>query len=269
MKKPLDLENIAKTIRKIILTISYESKVGHIGSSFSIVEILVILYFSFLRINPRKPKWHDRDRFILSKGHAAPALYATLALRGFFPQRNLSKYCKDKGLLEEHPKHTVLGIEISTGSLGHGISIGAGMAISAKLRKKNFRVVVLMSDAECDEGETWESALFASHHHLQNLIVLLDYNKVQAFGSIEEVLQLEPLTSKWRAFGWNVLEVDGHSMPKLLSTIKKTAASANKPSIIICHTVRGKGVTFMEHTIDWHYLNPKKEQYYAALEEID
>ncbi len=261
-----DFIEIAKKVRRNILSISYQAQVGHVGSALSVVEILVALYFAILRINPKKPKDEKRDRFILSKAHAAPALFAVLFQKGFISKKILFSYCQNGGQLEEHPAFGLPGIELSTGSLGHGLSVSAGMALAAKIKKKSWKVYDLISDAECDEGEIWEAALFASHHKLDNLTVLLDYNKVQAFGTVREVLNLEPLKDKWQSFGWKVLETDGHNINQIVKALKK--GWKNKPLIIICHTIRGKGVSFMEHKIEWHYLNPTREQYIEALKEI-
>lgn len=267
MKAENNLIEIAKEIRRKILAISYQAQVGHVGSALSVVEILVALYFAILEINPKKPKEVKRDRFILSKAHAAPALFAVLAEKGFISQKTLFSYCQNGGKLEEHPSFRVPGIELSTGSLGHGLSVSVGMAVAAKMAKQSFRVFDLISDAECDEGEVWEAALTAAHHRLDNLTVLLDYNKVQAFGTVKEVLNLEPLRKKWESFGWIVKEVDGHNISQLVKTLRWKNIK-KKPLMIICHTIRGKGVSFMEHKLEWHYLSPTRKQYNQALKEI-
>lgn len=262
------LKKVALEVRKNILQISHDSQVGHVGSAFSIVEILVALYFDILKLNPHRLNSLTRDRFILSKGHAAPALYAILYQKGIISKKQFYSYCQDGGDLEEHPTHHTNGIEFSTGSLGHGLSVGLGMALAAIIRKQNYRVFVIASDAECDEGEIWEAALSASHFHLNNLYLFLDYNKVQALGAIKDVLNLEPLKDKWLSFGWNVQEVDGHNIKEIASSVNQVKKSP-KPNIIICHTIRGKGVSFMEHKIDWHYLTPTDEHYQNALLELD
>jgi len=267
MKSDKELGKIATKVRKEILMMSYKAQVGHVGSSYSIVEILIELYFRILRVNHASPKMPSRDRFILSKGHAAPALYAVLKERGFLSQKHLNQYCRDGGLLEEHPSHTVNGIEVSTGSLGHGLSIGIGMALAAKIKKSTYKVFVLLSDAECDEGETWEAILSAAHHNLDNLIVYLDYNKVQALGKKIDILNIEPLTNKWEAFGWSVAEADGHDFASLHNAYLSILQTGN-PKVVICHTVRGKGVSFMEHVTEWHYLNPTKQHVRKALREL-
>ncbi len=267
MIKYAQLEKLAGEIRKNILQISYDAKVGHVGSAFSIVEILVALYFGILKIDQRRPNSSSRDRFILSKGHAAPALYCVLEKRGLITKKILTSYCRDGGLLEEHPTHHINGIEVSTGSLGHGLSIGVGFSLAAKLKKANYGVFVLISDAELDEGETWAAALSAAHHKLDNLTILLDYNQVQALGRVHEVLNIEPLKEKWLAFGWRLVEVDGHNIRSIIMGSQRKTNSS-QPSIIICHTIRGKGVSFMEHKIEWHYLSPTADHIKRALREL-
>lgn len=272
---------------------SYHSQVGHVGSGFSIVDILVVLYFLVLQIRPKQPRWSGRDHFILSKGHAANALYAVLAERGFFPKSWLKTFCLDDGKLGVHPEHSVPGVEWTTGSLGHGLSVGCGIALGLRVNQESRiknqgkkrapgkvhdsyfmlhnsvpRVFVLLSDAECNEGSIWEAALFAGHHKLDNFVALLDYNKVQAFGTTEEVLALEPLGDKWRAFGWNVMEVDGHDHQELVNALSHLPDNG-KPTVIIAHTIRGKGVSFMEHEMKWHYVAPNREEYKLAMEELD
>lgn len=267
MRSNKELIKIANKVRKEILIMSYKSQVGHVGSAFSIVEILVMLYFRILRVNPFSPKMPKRDRFILSKGHAAPALYAVLKEKGFLSKSELATYCQNGGILEEHPSHKVNGIEVSTGSLGHGMPIGIGMALAAKIKKSPSKVFILLSDAECDEGETWEAILSAAHHKLNNLIVFLDYNKVQALGKKKDILNIEPLARKWEVFGWSVEEADGHDFSSLQNAYLKVIETGS-PKVIICHTVRGKGVSFMEHVTKWHYLNPSWYQLKKALKEL-
>lgn len=258
---------LARSARQKIINMSYQAKVGHVGSAFSIVEILVALYFGIMKIDKKTIKDEKRDRFVLSKGHAAPALYAVLHEKGLLTDANLADYCGDNSIFEEHPKHHIEAIEVSTGSLGHGASIGAGLAMGGKLKKHKSNIFVLMSDAECDEGEVWEAALFAGHHKLNNLFVFLDYNKVQAMGTTKDVLDLEPLAQKWQAFGWNTVEVDGHNTREIISAWIINNHH-NSPTIFICHTIRGKGVSFMEHVIDWHYRNPDDEDLKKALKEL-
>lgn len=260
------LFEISREIKRTILTISHESQVGHIGSALSIADIITVLYFQVLKVFPKKPDHPLRDRFILSKGHAVAALYSALYLKGFFSKKVLNSYCKNGGTLGEHPEHIVRGVELSTGSLGHGLSVGCGMALAAKLDKAMFRTFVLISDAECNEGEVWEAALFAAHRKLDNLTAIIDYNKVQALGSTDAVLKIEPLFDKWKAFGWNVCEADGHDLVDLKNKLSKRVKG--KPTMVIAHTVRGKGVSFMEHKLEWHYLTTNEEQHLKAMKEI-
>lgn len=265
------LEKKAVEVKKLILKISHKAQVGHIGSALSIADILTVLYFEILKVNPKNPRWPLRDRFILSKGHAVAALYSTLFLKGFLSEKTLFSYCQNKGLLGEHPEHTVFGVELTTGSLGHGLSVGVGMALTAKIERTTYKTFVLLSDAECNEGEVWQAALTASHHKLNNLTAIIDYNKVQALGTTKEVLNLEPFSAKWKAFGWNVLEVDGHDIAQMLKTFAELKAKSSKlkaPTVIIAHTIRGKGVSFMENKIEWHYFTTTKEQYEQAIKEI-
>lgn len=262
------LKKKAKEVKKLVLQISHQAKVGHIGSALSIADILTVLYFSTLRVRPKQPKWENRDRFILSKGHAAAALYSVLYLKGFFTKRVLTSYCQNKGSLGVHPEHETAGVEVTTGSLGHGLSVGVGMALNAKIDKKNYKTVVLISDAECNEGEIWQAAATANHYKLNNLITIIDNNKVQAFGKTKEVLDFEPLSQKWLSFGWDVIEVNGHNIESLFKIFSSDLAQT-KPTVIIANTIRGKGVSFMEHKLEWHYFSTTKEQYIKALEEIE
>ncbi len=267
--KKIDYKKTATEIRKKILDMKLMSQGSHIGSALSCVDILTVLYFKILKLNTKNSKSQDRDRFLLSKGHAASALYATLAQRGFFSEDVLETYCQNGSKLAGHViKDCVPGIEVSTGSLGHGLPIGIGMAIAAKKSKKNYRVFVLLSDGECDEGSNWEAALFASHHKLDNLIAIIDYNKIQSFGRTNEVLNLEPLAQKWKSFGWQVKEINGHNFKELEKTLLRMPFKKDSPNIIIAHTIKGKGVSFMEDKLEWHYKSPTKEQYDLALKEL-
>ncbi len=262
-------EDIAKKTRKEILNMIYRTKSPHIGSSFSIVEILVALYFKILSVSPKSPEAENRDRFILSKGHGCPALYAVLSLKGFISQSCINGFAVNGGTLEHHPTRDMKrGIEVSTGSLGHGLSIGTGMAISAKYDKSSYRIFALLSDGEMNEGDVWEAAMFASHHKLDNLVGIIDYNKIQALGRINEVINLEPLAQKWSAFGWEVREIDGHNFKEIISTLENIPYGQGKPIVLIAHTVKGKGVSFMENKLLWHYRCPNKEEYTKALKEL-
>lgn len=257
------LKETAKEVRKKILKMIYDSQFSHIGSALSCSDIMTVLYFKILSVDPENPTKEDRDRFILSKGHACTALYAVLAQRGFLPQEILDSYSKDGSKIFGHSTmNSSFGIETSTGSLGHGLPIGNGMALAGN------RAFVLMGDGECDEGSVWEAALFASHHKLDNLTAIIDYNKIQAFGDTNKVLNLEPLRDKWISFGWAVKEIDGHNLEEIEETLKNLPFEEGKPNLVIAHTIKGKGVSFMENKLAWHYKSPTKEQYEQALNEL-
>ncbi len=262
-------EKIAKKVRRSILDLVYKTKSPHIGSAFSCVEILIALYYEILNINPQTPDAAERDRFIMSKGHACPALYAVLEEKGFLSKKDLAGFAVDQGLLEQHPSIDIKkGIEATTGSLGHGLSIGAGMAFAAKKDKKQKKIFVLLSDGELDEGSVWEAVMFASHHQLDNLVVVVDYNKMQALGFTNEIINLEPLLDKWKAFGWDAREVDGHNFEELVTSLKMPSSGSGRSSVIIAHTIKGKGVSFMENNLLWHYRSPDDAEYKKALEEL-
>lgn len=265
--KILELENKAKKIRRKIIEVSFNANTAHISSSLSIVDILTVLYWDVLKINPKKLNDANRDRFILSKGHAVTALYAVLYYKKILSEELISSYGKNGTLLAGHPEHLVPGIELSTGSLGHGLSVGAGIAYANKIDNRKSKVYVLLSDAECQEGTIWESVLFSSHFKLNNLVAIIDYNKVQAFGKTNKVINLEPFAEKWKSFGWDVAEINGHNIKLLNKQLNKTS-SKNKPRVIICHTVAGKGVSFMENKILWHYHNLTELEYKQALKEL-
>jgi len=265
----MDYNQIAKEIRKKVLKMMFDSQTAHLASSLSEVDILTVLYFKILFIDPKNPWQENRDRFILSKGHGAAALYAALSQRGFFSEEVLDTYCQDGGKLPGHStRGCAPGVEVSTGSLGHGLPMGGGMAIAAKNDGKNYRIFVLMSDGECQEGSVWEAALFASHHKLDNLVGIIDYNKLQAFGRTNEVLNLEPLKRKWEDFGWEVREIDGHNFQEIEKVLSEVPLQKGKPSLVIAHTIKGKGVSFMEDKLEWHYKNLTKEDYEKALKEL-
>jgi transketolase len=231
-------------------------------------DILAVLYGGVLRIKPDDPAWQQRDRLIVSKGHAAAAVYAVLAERGFFPRQLLETYCQDGSRLTGHISHRVPGVEFSTGSLGHGLSLGCGIALAGR-EEEGFRAFVILSDGECDEGSVWEAALFAAHHRLSNLVAIIDYNKIQSFGRVDEVLALEPFAAKWSAFGWNAVEVDGHDHDSLRAALEAVPAAERRPTAIVAHTVKGKGVSFMEDRLAWHYKSPSEEQLEQALRELE
>ena len=237
--------------------------------NFSMIELLAVLYGRILRVDPAQPDWSERDRFILSKGHGCAALYAVLAESGFFPASWLDTFYQDGSLLSGHVTHKgIPGVEISTGSLGHGLSIATGMALAAKRDGKDHHVFCLMSDGECDEGSVWEPILFAPQYRLDNLVAIVDYNKIQSLGTVKEVMDLEPFADKWRAFGWAVQEIDGHDLDEIETTLATVPFVKDRPSCIIAHTIKGKGVSFMEDNLLWHYRTPQGEEYEAALAEL-
>ena len=231
-------------------------------------DLLAVLYGSVLRVDPARPQDPHRDRFVLSKGHACSALYAVLAERGFFPRELLDTFYLDGTSLAGHVTTGVPGVEVSTGSLGHGLPVAAGMALALKRDDSPARVFALLSDGECDEGSTWEAALFAPHHRLDNLTVIVDFNKIQSLGTVEEVMRLEPFADKWRAFGWHVREIDGHDLAAVEATLTALPFESGRPSCVIAHTVKGKGVSFMEDRLLWHYHAPSEDDVKKALEEL-
>jgi transketolase len=247
----------------------HHAHASHIGSCLSMTDILAVLYNDILQVDPAQPEWPERDRFILSKGHGAAAMYAALAEKGFFPKEWLEGYCDDDSPLLGHISHKVPGVEVSTGSLGHGLAIGCGMAKAGKEKNDPHRVFVLLSDGELNEGSCWESILFASHHGLDNLTAIVDYNKIQSFGGVKDVLDPEPLASKWQAFNWASREIDGHDFLQVTHALTAIPFKPGKPSVIIAHTVKGKGVSFMENQLTWHYRSPNDEQLEQALAEIN
>ncbi|MBI4445912.1 MAG: transketolase [Acidobacteria bacterium] len=243
---------------------------GHIASAFSLVEILRVLYDDVLRFDPRNPHWRERDRFILSKGHGCLALYVMLAEKGFFPEEELWKFCHRDGILGGHPEHKIPGVEASTGSLGHGLSIGIGFALNARYEKADYRTFVAVGDGESNEGSIWEGALCAGKHRLSNLTVIVDYNKQQSCGSTFEIQDLEPFGDKWRSFGFAVAEVNGHDVDELRSSFRSLPLDRGKPSAIICHTVKGKGIEFVENNLKWHHKSRvSDEEIRAMLEALD
>jgi len=267
--KELNLKKKAEELRRVIFRMICKGGGGHIPASLSIVEILATLYYDILKINPKKPDDPERDRFILSKGHAGAALYAILADKGFFECEHLSTFGKCGTILGGHPDmHKVPGVEASTGALGHGFSFGIGMALAGKMDKKKYRVFVLLGDGECQEGSVWEAALFAPQHKLDNLTVIIDYNKLQAMDRLENIVSMEPLVDKWKAFGWEVREVDGHDISMLKDTFKSAPFVSKKPNLVIANTVKGKGISYMEEIPVWHYRLPSKEEMKIACDEL-
>lgn len=256
---------VATRVRKKILSLIYKTKGPHLGSAFSCVEILVGLYCKFLNISPINCQEQKRDRFIFSKGHASPALYAILFERGFLTDADLEGFAVNDGIFEQHPNMSLTkGIEVSSGSLGHGLSIGVGMALAAKRDGYANKVTVLISDGELNEGSTWEAIIFSANHNLNNLLLIVDYNKMQAL----DVLELAPLKDKFIAFGWGCEEIDGHDLPSIIKSLGKIPFHQDKPSVIIAHTIKGKGVSFMENNLYWHYSCPDEKQHLLALAEL-
>jgi transketolase len=262
---------LAKKIRQHVVRMTHLARSSHVGSSLSMADLLAVLYGEILRLDPARPEWPERDRFILSKGHACAAVYAALAEKGFFGLRDsLDTFYQDGSLLAGHITHTgVPGVEASTGSLGHGLSIACGMALVGKRDRAPGRVFAMLSDGECDEGSTWEAVLFAPHHRLDNLVAIVDYNKIQSLGAVKEVLDLEPFADKWRAFGWAVREIDGHDLAAITEVFRALPIEPGRPSCVIAHTVKGKGVSFMEGALLWHYRPPDQEELERALAELE
>lgn len=267
---PVELARLAKQIRIDVLNMTSRGGSSHIGAAFSMADIIAALYGSVLQVKSSDPDASERDRFILSKGHAGAAVYAALAETGFFPVDWLNTHYKNGSKLSGHVSHKgIPGVEFSTGSLGHGLPVAVGMAKAAKLASKSHQVFVLLGDGECDEGSNWEAALFAAHHKLNNLTVIVDYNKIQSLDTVENTLGLEPFTLKWESFGWNVCEADGHCFKALLEKLPPKIDGVDKrPRCIICHTIKGKGVSFMEHSVLWHYRTAVGDEYEAALQEL-
>jgi len=266
---PPDFKSLSTAIRRVTFEMAYRAKCGHLGPAFSIIDILAVLYFQHLRVDPMNPADPRRDRFILSKGHGCSSLYVTLGKRGFFPEKELETFTKDLSRLPGHPSSRMLpGIEASTGSLGHGLNIGLGLALAGKRDRLPYRTVVLVSDGECDEGSTWEAVLAAGHWKLPRLTCIVDYNKIQSFGRTKDVMDLEPFADKWRAFRWHVQEVNGHNHREILGALEAADSEPERPSVIIAHTVKGKGVSFMEDTVDWHYWTPTEAHLKQALLEL-
>lgn len=263
------LEGKARDIRRTVLDMIVRAHASHISSSYSIVELLVYLYEKVLHLDPRKPLNPDRDRFILSKGWGISALYTVLAKHGFFPKHKLSTYCNDGSkLVGIATRNGIPGIEATTGSMGHGLPIGVGMALAGKLQKRRYRVFVLISDGECDEGSTWEAVLQAGHHRLDNLVVIVDYNKWQSFGRIKDILDLEPLADKFKSFRWSVKTINGHNFNEIARSLSKIPFSKGKPSIVIANTVKGKGVSVLENRNEWHYRTPTEHEIEIAQKEL-
>lgn len=264
------LEEKAKEIRKSIISMLREAGSGHPGGSLSAADIMSVLYFHEMKIDPVDPQKHERDRFVLSKGHAAPVLYAALAEKGFIAKEDLLSLRKIGSKLQGHPDmRKVPGVEISTGSLGQGLSAANGMALAGKIDGASYRVYALIGDGECEEGQIWEAAMFAAHYKLDNLVAFLDHNGLQIDGRISDVMSPEPLDEKWRAFGWEVQVINGHFLPDIISALNHARETKGKPSMIVANTIKGKGVSFMEDAVGWHGVAPKPEEAERALAELD
>jgi transketolase len=264
-----DLRKVASELRHRVIRMSHTAGTPHLGSALSCLDILATAYWRVLRLDPKRADDENRDRFILSKGHAASALYATLATRGFFPGALLDSFGELHSPLAEQPAPGCApGVELATGSLGHGLPVGVGMALAAKIKGQDYRVIVTMSDGECNEGSVWEAAMFAPRHGLEKLMVIVDYNKWQATGRSNEVMQLESLAAKWTAFGWSTYEVDGHDLDALTKLMSNGPDGSGKPVAIVAHTTKGKGVSFMEDDNNWHYRIPNEQEVEAARLEL-
>ena len=263
-----DLVDISRQIRRDIVTMTTKAKSGHPGGSLSAVEIITALYFHILNHNPDEPNWPDRDRFILSKAHACPVLYSALARSGYFPTKELVTFRKIDSRLQGHAHIKTPGVEMSGGSLGQGLSFGIGTAIAARLDKRTYHTYVLLGDGECDEGQVWEAAMAAAHYSLNKLTAIIDRNLIQNDRFTDDVMKLEPLADKWRSFGWDIIEVDGHSLTDLLGALNEARTIKTTPTVIIARTIKGKGVSFMENNPDFHGKAPTHDQMVQALKEI-
>jgi transketolase len=266
-----DVVTLAKKIRLKAVTLCFQKRTSHVGGALSVADILAVLYGEVLDISPTRITDPLRDRLFYSKGHACTALYAALDLRGFFEPNALSEgFAVDGSYFTSHINHQLPGVELSTGSRGHALGVACGVSLAAKRRQQPQTVFAVLSDGELDEGSNWEAIMFAAHHHLDNLIAIIDYNKIQSFGSVKEVMGLEPLADKFKAFNWDVTEVDGHCLEQLVLTLSQAKANrSGKPKCVIAHTVKGKGVSFMENKLAWHYKSPNEDDYQAACLEIE
>ena len=269
MSKVEELEKKAKTIRKGIIEAVYEAKSGHPGGSLSIADILTVLYFNELKIDENNPNWEERDRVILSKGHCSPALYSALANKGFFKVEDLKTFRKIDSYLQGHPdKNKVPGVDMTTGSLGQGLSIANGIALMGKLQNKNYRVYAILGDGEIEEGQIWEAAMTSNKYKLDNLCVIIDNNNLQIDGSIEEVMSSYPIDEKFKSFGFQIINIDGHNIQEIMDAFEVAKNVKNKPTCIIAKTIKGKGISFMENRVEWHGKAPNEEQYKIAMKEL-
>jgi len=269
--KEVTMESV-KLAKKVIISsveMVHRANASHIGSALSMADILAVLYADVLNFFPNDPENDYRDRCLLSKGHACVSFYAVLAHCGFYPVKSLEEYGQEGSQFLCHTSHHIPGVEISAGSLGHGLPIGCGIAYSAKIQKKSYRTYVIVGDGEMDEGSNWEALLFSSHHKLDNLCLIIDYNKIQSFGNTNEVLRLEPFKNKLESFNWHVIEVDGHNHQALLSAFTEAKETKGMPSVVLANTIKGKGVSYMENELLWHYRSPNDNQYKQAMEELN
>lgn len=266
----LELKQKAKDLRKDIITMIYNAKSGHPGGSLSAIDMLVGLYYYKLKVDPRNPMWQDRDRFALSKGHCSPAIYVVLADKGYFPKSELDGYRKIDRMLQGHPELSTPGIDFAGGALGQGICFALGIALACRLDKRNCNVYAMIGDGEAQEGAVWESSMAAAFYKLDNLIVILDKNQVQQTGKVKDIMDIGNAAIKWKAFGWNVIDINGHDMPQIVKSLDKASKIKNKkPTIIISNTIKGKGVSFMELNYKFHGKAPNDEEYKKAMEEIE
>ena len=264
------LKQKAKEIRKDIIEEVYNAKSGHPGGSLSIADIMAVLYFNELKIDEKNPRWEDRDRLVLSKGHCSPALYSCLANKGFFPLEDLKTFRNINSYLQGHPdKNKIPGVDMTTGSLGQGLSVANGMAIAGKMNKKNYRVYCILGDGEIEEGQIWEAAMAANKYKLDNLCVIVDNNNLQIDGTIEEVMSSYPINEKFKSFGFNVLNIDGNNIEEIISAFESAKKTKDKPTCIIAKTIKGKGVSFMENKAEWHGKAPNEEEYIQAMKELN
>ncbi len=266
-----ELERIAKQLRKRIIETSFRAKIPHLGSCLSCIDILIYLYWNVLSIDPLKPEDPDRDRFLLSKGHGAPALFQVLAERGYYSIERLNEFGEPGSVFHEHPPKPgfIPGVEAATGSLGHGLPMALGMAVSARISKRSYRSYAMVSDGECNEGSIWEAAMLTPGIKISDLTVIIDFNKWQATGRSKEIMFLEPLHKKWESFGWHVQEINGHSFSQMQNAFVSAYNEKSMPSVIVAHTIKGKGVSFMEDNNNWHYKTPNEKELKSALIELD
>jgi transketolase len=268
-KDVTELQQISTKIRRDIVDMITEAKSGHPGGSLSAVEILAVLYWDVMRHDPKNPSWPDRDRFILGKGHAAPVLYSAMAGQGYTPVETLNTLRRLGSIYQGHPdRRFIPALEASTGSLGQGLSVGLGMALAARLDSSPARIYVMLGDGEIQEGQIWEAAMFGAFHKVDNIVAIVDYNKIQLDGFVKDIMDLEPLADKWRAFGWHAIELDGHNIPAIQAAFAEAAATKGKPTVLIAHTIKGKGVSFMENNPKYHGVAPTKEEREKAFQEL-